>query len=75
MSYELKEKFRPPSETLYLTEPFRAIFELGTLPFYEPWLNTLRGGDGHPVLVIKIPIVTGLPALWLEARRKLRRTT
>jgi esterase/lipase len=52
MSYELKEKFRPPSETLYLTEPFRAIFELGTLPFYEPWLNTLRGGDGHPVLVI-----------------------
>jgi esterase/lipase len=52
MSYVLKEKFRPPSEILYLTEPFRAIFELGTLNLFEPWLNSLRGGDGHPVLVI-----------------------
>ena len=52
MSYILKERFREPSEALYLTEPIRAIFELGTLPLYEPWLNSLRGGDGHPVLVI-----------------------
>jgi hypothetical protein len=52
MSYVLKERFRPPSELLYLTEPFRAMFELSTLPMYEPWLNSLRGGDGHPVLVI-----------------------
>ena len=52
MSYVLKEKFRPPSETLYLTEPHRAILELGTLHLFEPWLNSLRGGDGHPVLVI-----------------------
>ena len=46
MSYVLKERFREPSEALYLTEPIRAIFELGTLPLYEPWLNSLRGGDG-----------------------------
>lgn len=52
MSYVLKERFRPPSEVLYLTEPFRALFELGTLHLYEPWLNSLRGGDDHPVLVI-----------------------
>ena len=52
MSYILREKFRPPSETLYLTEPFRAIFELATLHLSEPWLNSLKGGDGHPVLVI-----------------------
>jgi hypothetical protein len=52
MSYELREKFRPPSEALYLTEPFRAGLELSTLHLSEPWLNSLRGGDGHPVLVI-----------------------
>ena len=52
MSYELREKFRPPSEALYLTDFFRAMFELGTLHLSEPWLNSLRGGDGHPVLVI-----------------------
>lgn len=52
MSYVLKERFRPPSEALYLTEPLRAAFELGTLHLYEPWLSSLRGGDGHPVLVI-----------------------
>ena len=52
MSYVLKEKFRPPSEALYLTEPLRAGLELGALHLYEPWLNSLRGGDGHPVLVI-----------------------
>jgi len=52
MSYVLKEKFRPPSQMLNLTEPLRAMFELGTLHLSEPWLNSLRGGDGHPVLVI-----------------------
>ncbi len=52
MSYELKEKFRPPSEALYLTEPFRAHIELSTLHLYEPWLNMLPGGEGQPVLVI-----------------------
>lgn len=52
MSYVLKEKFRPPSPMLNLTEPLRAMFELGTLHLSEPWLNSLRGGDGHPVLVI-----------------------
>lgn len=52
MSYVLKEKFRPPSQMLNLTEPLRAMFELGTLHLSEPWLSSLRGGDGHPVLVI-----------------------
>ena len=28
------------------------MFELGTLHLSEPWLNLLRGGDGHPVMVI-----------------------
>jgi hypothetical protein len=45
MSYVLKEKFRPPSQALNVTEPFRAMFELGTLHLSEPWLNSLRGGD------------------------------
>jgi pimeloyl-ACP methyl ester carboxylesterase len=48
----LRERFRQPSEVLYLTEPLRAFVELGTLHLFEPWLNTVRGGDGHPVLVI-----------------------
>ena len=52
MSHELREKFRPPSQVHYVTEPFRAMFELGTLHLSEPWLNSLRGGDGHPVFVI-----------------------
>ena len=41
MSYVLKERFRPPSEALYLTEPLRAMFELGTLHLYEPWAEFL----------------------------------
>lgn len=52
MGIKLKEKFRPPSQGLYLSEPYRAMFELGTLHLSEQWLNTLRGGDGHPVLVL-----------------------
>ena len=52
MTYDLRERFRPPSEALYLTEPFRAGLELATLHLSEPWLNSLRGGDGHPVLVL-----------------------
>lgn len=52
MNYVLREKFRPPTEALNLTEPFRAMTELAMLPWAEPWLNTLRGGDGHPVIVI-----------------------
>jgi hypothetical protein len=52
MSYVLKEKFRPPSKALYQTEPFRAALELSALHLYEPWLTSMRGGDGHPVLVI-----------------------
>jgi len=52
MSYVLREKFRPPTESLNLSEPLRAITELALLPLAEPWLNSLRGGDGHPVIVV-----------------------
>lgn len=46
------EKFRPPHQLLRLTEPVRAMLELGSLHLAEPWLHSLPGGDGHPVLVI-----------------------
>jgi len=52
MNHVLKEKFRPPSQALNLTEPLRAMLDLGALQLLEPWLNSLTGGDGHPVLVI-----------------------
>ena len=52
MSYVLREKFRPPTESLNLSEPLRALTELALLPLAEPWLNSLRGGDGHPVIVV-----------------------
>jgi pimeloyl-ACP methyl ester carboxylesterase len=52
MNEALRERFRPPSQVLNLTEPFRAMLDLGFLHLSESWLNTLRGGDGHPVLVI-----------------------
>jgi pimeloyl-ACP methyl ester carboxylesterase len=52
MNYVLREKFRPPSEALNLTEPFRAMAELAMLPWAESWLSSVRGGDGHPVIVI-----------------------
>jgi pimeloyl-ACP methyl ester carboxylesterase len=52
MNYVLREKFRPPAEALNLTEPFRAMTELAILPWAESWLSSVRGGDGHPVIVI-----------------------
>lgn len=52
MNYILKEHFRPPSQILNLSEPYRAMLDLGILHLSEPWLNSLVGGDGHPVLVI-----------------------
>jgi len=52
MNYVLREKFRPPTEVLNLTEPFRAMAELAMLPWAESWLSSVRGGDGHPVIVI-----------------------
>lgn len=52
MNYVLREKFRPPAEVLNLTEPYRAMTELALLPLAESWLSSVRGGDGHPVIVI-----------------------
>lgn len=51
-NYVLKERFRPPSQVLNLTEPFRALVDLGVMQLADPWLNSQVGGDGHPVLVI-----------------------
>jgi pimeloyl-ACP methyl ester carboxylesterase len=51
-NYVLKERFRPPSEVLNLTEPLRALIDLSVMHLSEPWLNSQVGGDGHPVLVI-----------------------
>jgi hypothetical protein len=51
-TYVLKEKFRPPSQILNMTEPFRAMIDLGVMQLADPWLNSQVGGDGHPVLVI-----------------------
>lgn len=52
MSDALRERFRRPSQVLNLSEPIRAMIDLGVLHLSEAWLNTLVGGDGHPVLVI-----------------------
>ena len=52
MNYVLREKFRQPGEILNLTEPFRAMTELAMLPLADAWLSSIRGGDGHPVIVI-----------------------
>jgi len=52
MNYVLREKFRPPAESLNLTEPLRAMTELAMLPLAESWLNSMQGGDGHPVIII-----------------------
>ena len=52
VSQGIPEKFRPPSKLLHLTEPLRAAYELGSMPFAEPWLNMQKGGDGHPIMVI-----------------------
>jgi hypothetical protein len=51
-NYVLKEKFRPPSQLLNMTEPFRALIDLSVMHLSEPWLNSQIGGDGHPVLII-----------------------
>lgn len=41
-----------PSLLLALTEPMRAIFELGTIPMAAPLLSLAPRGDGHPVLIL-----------------------
>ena len=45
-SYVLKERFRPPSQILNLTEPLRALIDLSVMQLAEPWLNSQVGGDG-----------------------------
>jgi len=52
MTIQPREKFRPPHRLLNLTEPLRAMSELGFLQLAGPWLNSIAGGDGHPVLVL-----------------------
>lgn len=46
------DKIAPPSMLLALTEPMRALFELGSMPMAAPLLAMAPRGDGHPVLVL-----------------------
>ncbi len=46
------DKVAPPSMFLALTEPVRALFELGSMPMAAPLLAMAPRGDGHPVLVL-----------------------
>ncbi len=46
------DRAAPPSLLLALTEPLRAILELGSVPMAAPLLATAPRGDGHPVLVL-----------------------
>ncbi|SHG07507.1 hypothetical protein SAMN05443575_1301 [Jatrophihabitans endophyticus] len=46
---------RPPSLALFLTEPARTAYRVGTLPLAAPWLVRAprpAAGDGHGVLVL-----------------------
>ena len=47
-----KDRVAPPSLFLALTEPVRAILELGSVPMAAPLLAMAPRGDGHPVLVL-----------------------
>jgi pimeloyl-ACP methyl ester carboxylesterase len=47
-----EDRVAPPSLLLALTEPMRAIFELGSMPLAAPLLALAPRGDGHPVLVL-----------------------
>ena len=46
------DRVAPPSMLLALTEPMRALFELGSMPMAAPLLAMAPRGDGHPVLVL-----------------------
>ena len=52
MMQNQEDTVSPPSLFLALTEPFRALFELGSMPMMAPFLATAPRGDGHPVLVL-----------------------
>lgn len=65
------DKVAPPSLFLALTEPMRAIIELGSMPMAAPLLATAPRGDGHPVLVLPGFITSDVSTRLL--RRFLRR--
>ena len=46
------DRVAPPSLFLALTEPVRALMELGSIPMAAPLLASAPRGDGHPVLVL-----------------------
>ncbi len=46
------DRVPPPSLFLALTEPVRALMELGSIPMASPLLASAPRGDGHPVLVL-----------------------
>ena len=59
-----------PSNTLFLTEGFRALFDFALLVGSTPILTALPGGDRHPVMVL--PGLMGSDASTLVLRRILR---
>ena len=46
------ETIKPPPRLLALSEPFRALLDLATLPWAAPLLSHAPRGDGHAVLVL-----------------------
>lgn len=52
MQEKQEDRTAPPSWLLALTEPVRAILELGSVPMAAPLLTLAPRGDGHPVLVL-----------------------
>lgn len=60
-----------PGRLLYLTEPARAVVDVGLLAASAPLLALLPRGDGHPVLVL--PGLGAADAATLVLRRVLRR--
>lgn len=66
------ERQGPPSR-LYTLLEWRALLELGSLPFAWPVLSTAPSGDGHPVLLLPGFAVgdatLGPLALFLRSRR------
>lgn len=52
MRYAHGEKMRKPSQALHLSELTRAWMDFGALQLSTPWLNSIAGGTGQPVLVI-----------------------
>jgi pimeloyl-ACP methyl ester carboxylesterase len=68
---DLSQDGRPPSASLYLTEPARGLARLAVLPLAAPWLAAAPRGDGHGVLVLPGLLASDMSTALM--RRFLRR--